>query len=688
LKNGLENPPEKIDNVLLDQAFLVTFLQQMDPDSAKSNVKLVNRETHQPFPIRLTWNEDSTVLTIEPVGRYQIASFYDLLISDQLRAKDGGTLKESRIYKFGTVPLPQLIKFLPAPNSEASGFDGHFTVQFASPMRLASLKDKIRISPQPKKELKWYFTDTNWELNVYGLEPATEYVVRILPGMADIYGNTIRNEYSYTFTTGDYASYARLVLPWQPLVYRAKGPQEVYFEHTNLDSATVSLYPVSFDQFNRMLTGKSDPTYFNPSVEPVREWQGVAEDAVRNQVDSLKFKLEDSKGNSLQPGYYFIGVKGAPLDYKGRFYQGFLFIVATDNITLKTSASEASAWIVDLESGKPQSDLVVKFYDQYFQKLGEVTTDKDGLAYLKGLKQPLYAQVEGKGHFAFTAMDWGSGVWAGDFGLFEAYYGETAAPFVYLYTDRPVYRPGQEVFFKGIIRQNDDLRYSLPKESQVYVSIEHFGEKVFGETMPLSKLGSFDGTFTLTEDAGLGSYDVYVRKSPAGDSFGYLSFRVAEYHKPEFEVLASSDQSNILAGDQATFSLDAKYYSGGNAGNAKAEWFLEASPYYFQASQDYWQFNFQDWDHDIYWSPQPSAGSGTLAEGQAVTDENGHLEVTQTLGLNENKTSQQVAFRANVTDAAGNLVSGSSSIVVHQSQVYAGIRSLSYVGKQGEEQPF
>jgi alpha-2-macroglobulin len=688
LKNGPENPPEKIENVLLDQAFLVTFLQAMDADITRENVTLLNRETHKPFPTRLTWNEDLTVLTIEPVGRYQIASFYDLMISNQLRAQDGGTLKDGLTLKFGTVPLPRLIKFFPEPNSEAKDFDGRFAIQFASPMKLDSLKNKIKISPLPKNELQWYFNDYNWELNVYGLEPATEYVVRILPDMADIYGNIIKNEYSYTFKTGDILPYARLVLPWQPLVYRAKGPQEVFFEQTNLDSGTISVYPVTFSEFNRMLTGKLDLTYFNPKVAPVREWEAVAEDAVRNQMDSVKFNLGDSNGHPLKPGYYFIGVKGAPLDYKGRFYQGYLFVVATDNITLKTSASEASAWIVDLEAGKPQPDLTVKFYDQYFQKLGETRTDKDGLAYLKGIKQPLYAQVAGEDHFAFTAMDWGSGVWAGDFGLFEGYYGETAAPFAYLYTDRPVYRPGQEVFFKGIIRQNDDLRYSLPKEARVYVSIERFGERVFGDFMPLSKLGSFDGKFKLAEDAGLGSYDVYVRKSPASDSFGYLSFRVAEYHKPEFEVLASADKSDLLAGEQATFGLDAKYYSGGNAGNAQAEWFLEATPYYFQASQAYWQFNFYDWDHDIYWSPQRTSGSGTLAEGQATTNANGHLEVTQTLGLDENKTSQQVTFRANITDAAGNLVSGSTNVIVHQSQVYAGVRSLSYVGKQGEEQPF
>ncbi len=660
----------------------------MEAESAPENITLINRETNEPFPTRLKWNDDFTILTIEPVRHYKIASFYDLTISDQLRAEDGGTLKDGLTLKFGTVPLPRILKLFPGRNSEQKDFDPHLAIQFASPMKLASLKDKIKISPQPKTELQWYFNDYNWELNVYGLEPATEYVVRILPGMADIYGNTIMSEDSFTFKTGDMLPYARLVLPWQPLVYRAKGPQEVWFEQTNLDSGTVYLYPVSFEQFTSIMTGKSDPTYFNPKGEPIREWGATGKDAVRNQLNRLNFKLEDSKEKPLAPGYYFIGVKGKPLDYKGRFYQGFVFIVATDNITLKTSGNEASAWIVDLESGKPQPNISVQFYDQYLHQLGEKTTDKNGIAYLDKLKEPLYARVEGADHLAFTAVDWGSGVWAGDFGLEEGYYGNTSAPFAYLYTDRPVYRPGQEVYFKGIVRQNDDLHYSVPKDEKVYVTIEHFGERVLGEFMPLSELGSFTGTFKLVDDAGLGTYDVSVRKGPAADSFGYLSFRVAEYHKPEYEVLAASDQSNILAGEEVKFSLDAKYYSGGNLGNANTEWFLEGTPYYFQPSSKYQQFNFIDWDRDEFWEPQRSGQNGTLAQGKGVTDENGHFEVTQTLGLDEKKTSQQISFRTNVTDVAGNVVSGSTSVIVHQSEIYAGARSLSYVGKQGEEQPF
>ncbi len=688
LKNGAENPPETITNVLLDQAFIVTFLQPMDAESVHEAVALVNRETDTPFPTRLKWNEDSTVLTIEPMGRYKIASFYDLRIAREARATDGGMLKEGLTLKFGTVQLPQLLKIFPAPNSEAKDFDPSITINFASPMRLASLQNKIKITPQPTEELQWYFDDYNWQLNIYGLEPATEYIVRILPGMADIYGNTIKGGQSFTFKTGDFSPYANLVLPWQPLVYRAIGPQEVFFEHLNLDSVTVSLYPLEFSEFSRILTVTQDPTNFNPQVDPIREWEPDL-DLPRNEMNYVNFKLGDAKEKLLQPGYYFIGVTGAPLNYESRFYQAFVFIVATDNITFKATAAEASAWVVDLETGKPQPDVSVTFYNERMQPVGETKTDKDGLAYLNGLtRQPLYARVDGSNHSAFAAIDWGSGVWAGDFGIFEGYYGNTAAPFAYLYTDRPVYRPGQGVFFKGIVRQNDDLHYSIPKEKKVYVTIELFGERVFSEEMPLSKLGSFNGKFKLADDAGLGTYNVQVRESAGKDPFGYLSFRVAEYHKPEFEVLASSDKANLLAGEQVKFSLDAKYYSGGNAGNAETEWFMESAPYFFQPGSEYSQFNFTDWDQDIHWSPQESGSGGVLAEGRAVTDEDGHLELTQTLGLGENKTSQQVSFRANVSDVAGNVVSGSASVVAHQSEVYGGVRSESYVGRQGEEQAF
>jgi uncharacterized protein YfaS (alpha-2-macroglobulin family) len=164
-------------------------------------------------------------------------------------------------------------------------------------------------------------------------------------------------------------------------------------------------------------------------------------------------------------------VQGEPLDYDTPYYQGFLFVVATDNLTFKATPDEGLGWVVDLESGRPQVNVSVRFYDENFGELGSDKTNGDGLATLDGIRAPKYARLDGGSHVAFTALDWGSGVWTGDFGITEGYYNNSKASFVYLYTDRPVYRPGQEVFFKGLVRINDDLHYSPPAQKTLYVTI-------------------------------------------------------------------------------------------------------------------------------------------------------------------------------------------------------------------------
>jgi len=231
-------------------------------------------------------------------------------------------------------------------------------------------------------------------------------------------------------------------------------------------------------------------------------------------------------------------------------------------------------------------------------------------------------------------------LWAGDFGISGNFYGGTGtAPFAYLYTDRPVYRPGQDVYFKGLVRQNDDLHYSLLKDPNIYASIEESGEKVYSETLPLSQLGSINGKFKLADDAALGTYMLLVRTSPTADPFSTLTFRVADYHKPQFQVKTSADKTDILPGDKVNFGLDATYYSGGNVSSANVNWFMDSVPYNFQPAPKFSQYSFMYWNRDqYYFSPQNAGQGGTLAEGQATTDQNGHLAIPKSVDLGENKT--------------------------------------------------
>ncbi|MBN1303142.1 MAG: Ig-like domain-containing protein, partial [Anaerolineales bacterium] len=149
LKDGIRPKTNTIKDVLLDQEFVVTFNQSMDEESAISEITLVNRETGQPFPIDLNWNENHTMLSIKPVGKYKIASFYDLTIGKNTLAQDGSPLKEGMEFKISTVTLPRIVSFDPEPDSQAEEYQSYMRIFFNSPMNLDSLKDKIQVIPEP-----------------------------------------------------------------------------------------------------------------------------------------------------------------------------------------------------------------------------------------------------------------------------------------------------------------------------------------------------------------------------------------------------------------------------------------------------------------------------------------------------------------------------------------------------------
>lgn len=680
LKNGETNPKMDIENVLLDQAFVITFLQPMDEKSTAAAVTLKDRETGKAFSTNLKWNDDFTALTIAPVGRYRISGFYQLDLAATALAQDASPLQKGLTFRFSTLPLPKIVGVTPVPNSKETNFSAWITIKFSSPMDFDTLKNRVKVSPEPKGGLRFYYNEYDWKLNIVGLEPSTEYIVRISPGMADIYGNKIQSDYSWDFKTGALYPNANLVIP-QTLIYRLNGDQSFFFEYTNLKSAEIGLYSLTTDEFLRLQRGDISSQDFAPKGQPIRTWKPDL-DVKLDQPQRVEFSLKDEGGDPLPIGYYFLGLKAQPFSYSN-FLQAAPIVVASDNLTFKSTESESLVWLTDLETGKPVKNVDVLFYDADGVQIGNASTDKDGLAYADGLAHPYFARTDDKNHLAFAAQFWGSGVSVGDFGIQQDYWTTVNAPFAFVYTERPIYRPNQDVFFKGIVRQNDDLHYSLPKQDSVYVTIDFEGETVYEKELSLNATGTFADAFHLGEDVSLGTYGISV-KFAQGDEvpFAWRSFRVAEYRKPEFQVTAAPSVTDILAGDEYNLTVDATYYSGGFVGGADVSWFLSASPADFGAAAPYSNFSFTDYDYDSY-GANSSSSSGTLDEGQSPLDANGHLELAQTATLGKYKNGSQVTFSANVIDVAGNLVSGSASLHAHPSLIYAGIRSQSYVGIEG-----
>lgn len=694
LSSGERYPEAYADDVLLDESFIINFFQPMNASSTEAALTLTT-SWGTIISLTTTWNEDKTSVTIAPTQLLALDTTYTLYLSASAQAADGGPLDEGLTWIFTTLPAPSVRYISPPEGSRGDGFDSNLYIKFASPMKIDTVKDRIVIIPEPEGEIRWWYNQYSWSISAYILEPSTRYEVRTLPGMEDIYGNTTTREHVVYFTTDAAPPRAGLQMPYQPSVMRVGGPQQFYITYRNVRTVDVKLFKITDSQFVSFLNGNMNEYEYIPPP-PDLVWQTIIESTGElNQRVLTPLTPVAADGGELPPGFYFITLDSPDIPHSYRpFLATRLLVVASANLTFKTTTNEALIWVTDLQSGKPLAGVPLTVYDEYFQAVGHGVSDANGLLMLD-VPTPdkpydeRYVMSDVNQYFAFASSQWGSGVSLYDYGLWSSHYAPGNQPKVYIYTDRPIYRPNQPVYFKGILRLDDDLAYNQTVHSTVHVEIENYKETIYQAELPLSSLGTFDGQITLDPEAALGYYSIRVMLPDDTDSIGGIGFTVAEYHKPEFRVQVSASPMNVLAGQDYTVTISADYYSGGGVDDALVEWTLSANPYTFSPSNEYSGYSFRDYESDrgyyeMYYRPY----SEIIAEGQGHTDADGKLVLTLTADLSEFNASRQFTFEATVTDLSNNAVSGRTDIIAHLSSVYPGVQPTVYVGRANQEGSF
>jgi hypothetical protein len=103
-----------------------------------------------------------------------------------------------------------------------------------------------------------------------------------------------------------------------------------------------------------------------------------------------------------------------------------------------------------------------------------------------------------------------------------------------MYSDRPVYRPGDLIQFKGIARKLSGIDFVVPREGKVECEVrDEDGNLVETLTANLTSRGTFFGSFSTNREAKPGVYTLSA-SGPGGK--GSLPIRVAAYRKPEFKI--------------------------------------------------------------------------------------------------------------------------------------------------------
>ena len=142
----------------------------------------------------------------------------------------------------------------------------------------------------------------------------------------------------------------------------------------------------------------------------------------------------------------------------------------------------------------------------------------------------------------------------------------------FIFTDRPIIKPGEEVFFGGIIRNFRDGRLEVGTTGSSGSMTLKNGDSTIGPLpITVSPEGSFSGMVPLPSDAIPGLY----RVTATLDEKRYQGeVRIQEYVKPSFYLTFVEKPATLMPGQNVRLVLSAQRYRGGPAHHVRYEVFV------------------------------------------------------------------------------------------------------------------
>ncbi len=321
----------------------------------------------------------------------------------------------------------------------------------------------------------------------------------------------------------------------------------------------------------------------------------------------------------LPPGAYWVEAKGEePLDPSAPLPRsGEWFLVSDLGLVQKQDANQLVVQAVHLRELRPLPGIQLQVLGERGDPL-TATTDEDGLARFS-LPAGERSSLVVYGRSADNRLQ----------ALSLSYAYDWNQPYrIYAYPDRPLYRPGQTVYFRALVREATRLA-PPPAGQPVQVTLTAPNGDVLGEqTLATNAFGSVHGQFQLPEEAPLGSYGLEWQFQ--GSSRESTTVLVEAYRKPEFEVTVVPDRAWLVRGGSLKVQVEAEYLFGAPVAQAQLHYWVYSSPDWSlrygllprSAAEDYFADDLGEGQILHY------GGYGRLvAEGEGVTDAQGRAEL-------------------------------------------------------------
>ena len=287
----------------------------------------------------------------------------------------------------------------------------------------------------------------------------------------------------------------------------------------------------------------------------INEWSVSLENVGDYQQHSAEFKVD-----ALPLGHYVLLVGSSEnLSLTNEAVAYVPFWVSNLSYTAREDNGATEFMVYDRTSGKPLSGVKAQaFYQKYDYgtrrnkrvKKATYTTDKDG-----------YFKISSGGDGQNVLVDFSYGKdylnTGENFHQYRQYRNKrrTYTRTVF-FTDRAIYRPGQTVFFKGIVLattgEDNEIR-TKHKSTVTFYDVNH--QKISSLNLTTNDYGTFSGSFTIPQGSLNGGMTI-------SDKHGNTYFSVEEYKRPKFEVTFEPIKGSYKLEEKVTATGIAKTYSG------------------------------------------------------------------------------------------------------------------------------
>ncbi len=631
---------------------------------------------------KLDPEEQILALRVRPVSPLPVGQYFDLVVDGVRDAVGGRTTRYPRVFALGTT-RPLELSYVAARNDPFG--DPCIEIQFTQPLDASPVPPgSVTIEPAvPDMNV----TKDGSGLRVEGgFDLSRRYAVTVSGALTGFsgYGLAKAEKWGATFR----AKQAAVFFPDRQLRLRSALGFRFAFEQVNTGPLEWKLAPIPLDQlpaaarrlmeFTATATDASGNDIWTPEgllqqepTEPLLPALGLQPiatgtvPAVQGEAATIRqISWQPAPGSPPLSGPALFEVTGT--DSKGRLVGNRAIVYFGESaLTRKTTPDNTHIRSARMSDGQPEPGIAIRAYDKNLVEIASASTDKDGVATFPGLIVTAAEYFGSNSTLQPLSL-------SNSFSSGSSYYRPNPVLRTATFTDRPLYRPGQEVHFKGIVRRlvNDLLTVPAGKIRWA-ITPSSGGAEVASGTMKLDDSGAWNGAWTPPEDAPIGYFTLRSQLDGA-DLENPISFQIEEFRNPPFSV--ECEGAGIAKPAESVVTVSSAYFHGAPNAGARvawtATWLSDSEDGYYYSEDNFTRVNLVSEN-----AHKPSY----MAEvsGEAALDGNGRVTLRSSAPFPDpgNRANCTVNWKVDVTGPDGQTITGGAAQTVPMDAVLLGIHT-------------